>query len=481
MQRSTRGRRRWCARCKVQSYWSVPISSRPCAPSCARKHARDAPENPIAPRVASSLRMALAQHLARQLLRASQPRATRLLRTRAPAAVFSGDSRGRFLSTTAANAAARDYYEILGVPRNASAAEVKKAYYRLAKAHHPDTSSGDAAMFAQVSAAYDVLSDEKKRAVYDAHGHAGVSGGASHTGGFGFNAASAEEVLREFAQMFGGGAARARPDAAGRGADREAVVEIELMDAAGGVERDVAVRAMVSCEGCGGGGRKKETRIEHCGECGGSGRIRVGASAFQTIIAACPRCEGMGMAMIDPCGKCGGQGVVAGEKKRRVAVPKGADTGMLLRVRGAGDDGTRGGVSGDLYVRVKVREDEYFHRSGDDLHVVAPISFAQAALGGAVRVQTVDGSETVRVRPGSQPDDTLTMAGRAMPRPGTNTRGDQIVHLKVVVPDKLSERQREMLEEMLQMEGGTITDHEDCNAKGLLQRFQRFLRNNIGR
>eukprot|EP00171_Calliarthron_tuberculosum_P010670 IDg10670t1 len=437
--------------------------------------------------------MALPLNLARRLARASLDLAPQAARARAPKTLASPHfasartTAARTLSTSAADATQRDLYEVLGVSRDASASDVKKAYYRLAKAHHPDTSSGDAGTFAQVSAAYDVLSDEKKRAIYDMHGHDGVraadaGGDPRAAGGFGgFNAASAEDVLREFAEMFGvRGAGRARADAPVPGADRETAVDLELMECAVVTERDVSVRARVRCHDCGGSGRGKQTRVTPCADCGGSGRVRVAASPFQTLIAPCASCDGGGSVLADPCGGCGGKGTTTGVKDHRVAVPAGADNGTVLRVRGGGDDGVRGGEPGDLYVRVRVKVHDYFHRAGSDLHVVAPISIAQAALGGAVRVRTVDGNESVRVRPGSQPDDTLTMSGRALPRPGSSRRGDQVVHLKVVVPQSLSERQRELLQELHDLEGGTITDHDDCTAKGLLHRFQRFLRNNIG-
>lgn len=397
----------------------------------------------------------------------------------------------RALSTTAADTSTRDYYEVLGVERGASAADLKKAYYRLAKEHHPDTSSGDPAVFAEVNTAYEVLSDSKRRSIYDAYGHEGVraaDAGADPTaGGGGFGATSAEDILREFGAMFGGGGGgagmRMRADAPMAGESRESSVRLSLWDVARGVEREVQVGAMVKCDGCGGNGRGKDTKMKSCGTCGGRGQVSMqgaGLGIFQTIVTACSSCGGSGSKMVNPCTKCNGRGVKAGSKEVHVAIPAGIDNGTVLRVRGEGDDGIRGGPSGDLHIRVYVEEHEYFHRDGANLHVVAPISVAQAAVGGTVKVKTIDGAETLRVRPGSQHDDTVTISGRALPRPGRHGRGDQFVHLKVVVPDSLTERQKELFEELLKLEGGKITEHSDCSSKGLLDRFQRFLRSSVG-
>ena len=201
---------------------------------------------------------------------------------------------------------------------------------------------------------------------------------------------------------------------------------------------------------------------------------------FQSVIVTCSRCTGSGKVLRNPCGSCRGMGVISGMKETNVAFPRGSDNGMVLRVPNAGDDGARTGPAGDLYIHVKVKEDNYFHRHGQDLHVVAPISIAQAALGGKVSVRTVDGEESVYVKAGTQPDDRDTLRGRGLRAVNSSRRGNQVVHFKVVVPENLSVRQKELLEELLDLEGGKITTPDECTSEGLLRKFQRFLRTTIG-
>lgn len=383
-----------------------------------------------------------------------------------------------------------DYYEVLGVPRSASASEIKKAYYKLAKSRHPDAAGGsvnNADAFAELSVAYEILSDPKKRRLYDLHGAEGVQAaeaGEGFPGGPG--AQGMEDVLRQFNEFFGGGMGgmggmgqRVDVDAPMPGEDRQTVVSLSLKEAAFGVVRDVRINANKTCVKCGGSGKTSQTEIIDCIQCGGTGRVTASGGMFQTIITTCPRCGGSGKEMKNPCGECDGSGVTPGIKETSVSFPPGCDTGMMLRVPGGGSAGPRGGPSGDLYIQVKVEEDSYFHRNGRDLHVVAPISVAQAALGGKILVKTIDGEESVIVREGTQPDDTHTLRGRALRGVNDPKRGDQVVHFKVVVPENVSEQQRQLLEELLELEGGKITKHEDCSSRSLLQRFQRFLRNSV--
>ncbi len=395
-------------------------------------------------------------------------------------------------STNAADAPQRDYYEILGVERNASPAELKKAYYKLAKEHHPDTSSGDPAVFAQVNAAYEVLSDERKRQIYDSYGREGVAaaeaGGdprASRGGGVEMNA---EDLLREFGSFFGGGmnmgfggpGAAVRPDAPMPGDDREAFVELTLEQVHTGVDKEIEYAAQVTCNTCQGSGRSESTRIETCSACNGTGRVTM-RHGFQVLVTTCSSCGGAGSTMVNPCSSCNGSGTVTGEQKRTVRIPSGVSHGTVLRVGGGGDVGVRNGPAGDLYVRVRVKPHEYFVRNGRDLHVVAPISPAQAALGGRIRVRTVDGTtEEVRVRAGAQPDDTITMTEHALRSPQSVRRGDQVVHLKMVIPQELSDRERELYSQLLKEEGGEIKEPSDCEAPGLLRKLHRFLRRTVG-
>lgn len=402
----------------------------------------------------------------------------------------------RGLATSAAREAPRDYYDVLGVQRGASAADVKKAYYKLAKEHHPDKADGNSEVFAEVSAAYDVLRDADKRRIYDQFGHEGVQAAdagadprAAGMGGMGSGGfASAEDILRGFGQFFNGGSpARAAPDAPSPGDDREARVRLAFMDAVRGKTQNVSVQALQTCGDCGGSGKTTATRMDTCPDCGGTGRVQMsGGAMFGTVVMACARCGGSGQIMVDPCGSCDGAGVVPGVREIPVAFPAGADEGMVLRIPGGGDAGKRGGPAGDLYVRLQVERDPYFHRDGRDLHVVAPVSVAQAALGGTVSVRTVDGGEEggeerIRIRAGVQSDDRVTMGGRGVASVSGRPRGDQVVHVKVVVPDQLSERQKELFQELLELKGGKMERPGECGSAGLLQRFQKFLRTTVGK
>ncbi|CAN8072216.1 unnamed protein product [Agarophyton chilense] len=395
------------------------------------------------------------------------------------------------LSGSASSASQRssaDYYDLLGVSRNASPSEIKKAYYRLAKDHHPDTSNGDRDTFAQVNHAYQTLSDKNKRRIYDRFGEEGVRAAdqgsdpaASAAGSAGqYAAPDIDEVLREFGQFFNGQQPQ-RPavDDPLPGDDKHAVVTLSLKEAAFGISKHVRTHSVDTCHRCAGSGKTTSTRIIRCSQCSGEGRVRTSAGMFQSVIMTCHRCNGAGDVMRDPCSACNGDGVVSAFKETSVSFPPGCDTGMVLRVPGAGATGIRRGPPGDLFIQVNVKEDDYFHRSGKDLHVVAPITFAQAALGGAVEVRTLDGTEKVSVSQGTQPDDTYVLHGRAMRGVNSPRRGNQVVHFKIVVPEKLSTRQKQLITELMEEEGGKITKPEHCAPQSLLDRFQRFLRRSI--
>lgn len=388
-------------------------------------------------------------------------------------------------SSNSASRASTDYYDILGVPRTASPSQIKKAYYALAKNHHPDKAGGNPELFAQVNQAYETLSDAKKRRIYDAHGEEGVRaaamGGDPGMSGSGRGgSASVDDILREFTDVFGGRSSARRPrvDDPMPGNDKQASVTLKLREAATGTVKSLRVAILDTCTSCSGTGKTESTTIETCGHCGGKGRVQSSYGFFQTIVE-CERCEGTGSILRNPCQKCDGKGVTPGVKETSVSFPPGCDNGMVLRVPGGGDSGLRGGPAGDLFVQVRVLEDPYFHRNGRDLHVVAPISIAQAALGGKVQVSTIDGEEYVTVKAGTQPDDTITLTERALRGVNQRRRGDQVVHFKVVVPENVSGRQRELLEELYDLDGGKIEKVDECSSKSLLQRFQRFLRRSI--
>lgn len=410
---------------------------------------------------------------------------------------------------------------MLGVPRTATAAEIKKAYYKAAKTLHPDAAGGgDRQRFASAGAAYEVLRDTAKRRVYDAHGQRGLEamrqgvspedveraaagGGMGGGGGFPFGGmggmggpgagqeVDVEELLK---QMFGGGGGGGgRPGGRRRrvnplsvpvaGEDAGTSVELSFMDAARGTERTLRVKVNRPCGPCGGSGKTAKTRVDTCPACGGAGQATRTAGMFVEV-SACGACGGSGSRVRDACGKCGGGGVVAGSRSVVVTFPGGVEDGTTMRVPGRGHAGARGGADGDLYVQVRVAEDPHFHRVGADVHVVAPISFAQAALGASVPVRLLDGVERVDVPTGTQPDDQLRMQGRGLPQPRSlwaAKRGDQYVHFKVVVPTDMSGRQRELVEELAREEGEHPAAKPDYACKGgLVERFRGFLRD-VGR
>lgn len=393
----------------------------------------------------------------------------------------------------ASRARAADHYATLGVPRSASSAQIKKAYYAKAKTMHPDATGGGGGgggeAFADVSAAYDVLRDDEKRRMYDQYGDEGVraaeNGGGGGAEGYGqAQGMSAEDFMRDFGSVFGGGAGmgqRLRVDSPRAGGDQSVRVTLEFMEAAKGAERKLRVGADLVCESCAGSGKVSTTKVVRCGTCGGNGHVRSSPAGgmFGTVLMPCAACRGVGEKLENPCGGCGGGGVTAGVRERDISFPEGISTGMTMKVPGAGDDGVRGGPAGNLFIQVEVKEDEYFHRDGRDLHVVAPISVAQAALGGTVEVKTVDGEEKVAVRAGTQSDEVSTLRGRALKDLNRGRRGDQVVHFKVVVPSSLTERQRELFEELAGLDGGNISRPDECGIPGLMQKFQRFLKTTI--
>lgn len=393
--------------------------------------------------------------------------------------------------SSAANSASqpkKDFYQLLGVPRNATAAQIKKAYYTLAKNHHPDRSGGDPNIFAEVNLAYEALSDPKKRRVYDLYGEEGLRAAAAGadpgTASSGFpggpgGATTVDDFLREFTDMFSNQrVSRAKPDDPMPGDNKRITATLTLREAAFGAAKTLHTEALDQCNNCSGTGKTKETKQESCPQCGGSGRIQNSFGMFQAVMD-CQRCNGMGAILRNPCNSCEGSGVTPSMKQVSVSFPPGCDSGMVLRVSGGGDIGIRGGSPGDLFVQVQVKDDPYFHRVGRNLHIVAPISMAQAALGGDVTVKTIDGEESIFVSPGTQPDDTITMHGRALRGVKSPKRGDQIVHFKVVIPEKVSGRQKELLTELRDLENGN--DKQDSNSvpRSLLQRFQRFLRRTV--
>jgi molecular chaperone DnaJ len=342
----------------------------------------------------------------------------------------------------------RDYYELLGVSREASPDEIKRAFRSLARELHPDVSEAPDAehRFREVVEAYEVLSNSERRALYDRFGHAGLRGGGFQPTAFDFGNLS--DLFAAFFgdDLFGVGGRAAR----GRGADIAARVEIDLAEVASGTKRDVPFGVAVPCARCRGDGAEPETAIKPCPACGGSGRVRqVSRSVFGEFVrtGSCPTCSGSGKLIEHPCEQCRGAGRVIEERTLEVEIPAGIHDGQRIRLSGEGHAGTLGGRAGDVYVEVHVRPDERFVREGNDVYTTVDLTLTQAALGTTLSVPTLDGSAEITFEPGTQPGETRILRGRGLPVLQGFGRGSQRVLVNVVVPRRLTEEQRRLLEE----------------------------------
>ncbi len=351
--------------------------------------------------------------------------------------------------------AKRDYYEVLGVARDASQEEIKKAYRKLARQYHPDANPGDKnaeEKFKEIAEAYEVLSDPEKRASYDRFGHAGVNGQGFGGFGEGFGDFGG---LGDIFDMFFGGAARARRGPQ-KGADIRVDVEISFKEAAFGVEKDIRVPRVEECESCRGTGAAPGTSPVKCPLCGGTGQVQFSQSTpFGRIMQTytCDRCRGTGRIIEKPCGACHGAGQVRRARSIHIKIPPGVDTGTRLRVAGEGEAGIRGGPRGDLYVYINVRPHRLFKREGNDIICEMPISFAQAALGDELEVPTLEGTAKIRIPEGTQHGTEFRLRGKGIPDLNGYGRGDQYVRVKVVTPTRLTERQKQLLREFAALSG----------------------------
>jgi len=361
----------------------------------------------------------------------------------------------------------RDYYEVLAVSREATSEEVRRAYRREALKCHPDRNPGDAAAeskFKEVNEAYQILSDDNKRGLYDQFGHAGLDG----AGGAGFEGVSDvfSHMQDLFAEMFSGGGGFAGGGRSRRGADMRVQVRLTLREAAFGCKREVGVQAPAPCADCGGSGAKAGTKPEGCPQCRGSGQVS-NARGFVMFTSTCSRCRGAGRVIKTPCPTCAGQGVVEKARKVTVTFPAGIDAGQRLRVPGQGVSGPGGAAAGDLYVEVDVEDDPRFERDGADLVARVRIPFVQAALGAEIRVpalQSEDGEATtaLAVPPGTQSGAVFTMKGNGIPRLDGRGRGSLIVALQVEVPTSLTPRARELIEQL----GVELMEHARDDREG---------------
>ena len=352
----------------------------------------------------------------------------------------------------------RDYYDVMGIARDASEQDIKSAYRKLALEYHPDRNPGDKVAedkFKEAAEAYSVLSDAQKRSQYDRFGHAGVSG-VGGPGGSGFDPSvfsDFSDILGDlfgFGDLFGGGTRRSGR-AANRGADLRYDLELSFEDAAFGKKTRTKVPRHESCSECGGTGVPEGSGPTTCPTCNGYGQVRF-QQGFFSITRTCSQCQGSGQFIKDPCVRCHGEGRVVKEKTLEIKIPAGVDTGSRLRVAGEGDSGTRGGPPGDLYVLIHVEEHEFFERRDDDLFCHIPVSFAQAALGTVIPVPTLDGQEQLKIPAGTQPDSVFRIRGVGIAKANGRGQGDLYVTVGVQIPRKLSREQRELISKLSETE-----------------------------
>jgi molecular chaperone DnaJ len=354
----------------------------------------------------------------------------------------------------------RDYYEVLGVKREATEKEIASAYRKLAVKYHPDSNPGDedaTERFKEAAEAYEVLSDKEKRSRYDRHGHQGVQG-QTHE----FH--SAEDVFEIFGDLFGGGifgdlfGGRRGGRRARRGSDIRVDVALELEEAAQGVKKTVEFSRHVACEPCSGTGAEPGSKAETCRRCNGAGQViqQAGIIRMQTT---CPGCGGAGQVITSPCRKCGGHGVQEGRRKLDVHIPAGVDDGMRVRVPGEGEPSPQGGEHGDLYCFISVKRHKLFQRDGRNLILQMPISFSQAALGTTIEVPTLAGRTEIKLPAGTQSSELFRVRSGGMPDPRGGLTGDLIVQTFIEVPKKLTARQRELLVELAELEHVHVTEH----------------------
>ena len=368
----------------------------------------------------------------------------------------------------------RDYYEVLGVSKTATQDELKKAYRKLARKYHPDLNKDNAEAaekFKECNEAYSVLSDEQKRAQYDQFGHAafenggmGGGGGFGGAGGFGgFGGSGMEDIFDMFFGGQGGRGGRNSKAGPQRGADLRFDLEISFEEAAFGLEKEINLYRDEVCDHCHGEGAEPGSKVETCPECNGSGYVRFTQNTmFGQMVneRPCSRCKGEGKIISEPCKECRGKGTVKRNKKLKVKIPAGVDNGSRLRVSNEGEAGAKGGPSGDLYVYLYVKPHKFFERDGTTVLCEVPINIVQATLGADIKVPTLDGQVTMKIPEGTQPGKVMRIKGKGIPGLRNSSRGDQLVRIKVVVPTKLSDKQKDALRKFADISKDNINPEE---------------------
>ena len=381
----------------------------------------------------------------------------------------------------------RDYYEVLGLSKGADAGSIKKAYRKLAKKYHPDTNQGDKQAekkFKEVTEAYTVLSDPEKKKMYDQFGHAafegGAGGGAGGFGGFDFNGADMGDIFGDiFGDLFGGGRGRRANNGPMQGANLRTQVRVTFEEAVFGCDKEIELTLKDECSSCHGTGAKPGTSPVTCPKCGGKGQVvYTQQSMFGMVqnVRPCPDCNGTGKIIKEKCPDCYGTGYIASKKKISVTVPAGIDNGQSIRIRGKGEPGVNGGPRGDLLVEVIVARHPIFQRQDMNIYSTAPISFATAALGGTVRIKTVDGEVEYDVKAGTQTDTRVRLKGKGVPSlRNKNTRGDHYVTLVVQVPTDLSKDAKEALRAYDDIVNGKNPEKPGKGKKGFFDKMKEAL------
>ena len=371
----------------------------------------------------------------------------------------------------------RDYYEVLGLNRDASDEEIKKSYRKLAMKHHPDRNPDDKSAedkFKEAKEAYEVLSEPEKRRAYDAYGHAGVNpqmGGGGDGQGFGGFSEAFGDI---FGEIFGGqrGGRGGGPQVY-RGADLRYNLEISLEQAARGTETKIRIPTLEECTTCAGSGAKKGTSAKTCHTCGGVGQVRM-QQGFFSIQQTCPTCHGTGKVIPEPCPTCNGAGRTKQHKTLSVKIPSGVDDGDRIRLAGEGEAGVNGGPPGDLYVVVQLKAHSVFQRDGADLHCEMPISFTVAALGGEIHIPTLDGEAKIKIPAETQSGQVFRLRGKGIKPVRQTSAGDLMCHVVVETPVRLTDRQRELLHELGERLPGGLYDRHNPRAKSFMDKVKSF-------